>query len=433
MAGTERMGWKVAKSRAKLNQDGHVPAIDAAGKGPKIARKLTTAASIPSDAHIKVTPVRSGELEEIHVTAVPFLPRADAHTQTASLYAAVLEHLKDPGSLRIVVERVFGKLSARHAFLSARVEPLQATGIPTDGPVTYIEGAPVEGKELAGVHLTFIRESTPGVRIEPIGRGKSVSGFRVTSGEVCRVYLSAVHGLDPAFPHASAAEQAQRMFEHAGTLLDSAGLSYRKVVCTRIYLRRLLEWYDEFNGVRTPYYEKLGLMNGKDRVRIPASTGIQGKMSDDCECFMDVLAVSKGAADICPFTRLYNPLQSEATDYGSAFARGVCVDLPDARYVLISGTAAIDENGRSVHPGDPLGQTRRTIANFETILKAGGAALTDLYHVVWYCKDPSHATIVREEMTRRGWPRFPCAIVQADICRDDLLVEVDGSAVIPAV
>jgi enamine deaminase RidA (YjgF/YER057c/UK114 family) len=146
---------------------------------------------------------------------------------------------------------------------------------------------------------------------------------------------------------------------------------------------------------------------------------------------MDVLAVSKGPGDACPFTRLFNPLQSEATDYGSAFARGVCVDVPDVRYVLISGTAAIDENGKSVHPDDPVGQIRRTIANFETILKAGGATPADLYHTVWYCKDPSHARIVREETRRRGWPEFLCPIVRADICRHDLLVEIDGSAAIP--
>ncbi len=404
-------------------------------KGPEIAKGPTSAK--PSDAHIKVTPVRSGQLEEIHVTAVPYPPQTDVCSQTTSLYAAILEQLDDIRSLQIVAERVFGKLSAKDAFLSARVEVLKTARISSDGPVTYVEGAPVGGEQLAGVHLTFIRKGVRGVRIEPISRGENVSrsnrGFSVTSGEVCRVYLSAIHGLDPDSADVSAVGQAQRMFERADELLNSADLAYHKVVCTRIYLRRMLEWYDDFNGVRTPYYEKLGLMNGDGPARVPASTGIQGKMSDDRECFMDVLAVSKGSKDACPFTRLVNPLQNEATDYGSLFARGVRVDVPDVRYVLASGTAAVDRDGKSVHLNDPVGQARRTIANFEAILKAGGATPADLYHVVWYCKDPSYGKIVREEMRRHGWPEFPYPIVHSDICRHDLLVEIEGSAVIGAV
>ena len=432
MASADRIGWKVLKTHAKLPPERHnAPAASATRRGPDITKEPANA--MPPSAHVKVTPVRSGTLEEIHVAAVPDRPRADVRLETASVYAAVLQQIEDPGSLRIVAERVFGKLSAKDRFLSARVEALRTAGIPPDGPVTYIEGAPVEGAGLAGVHLTFVRGNSPGVRIDPIGGREGIRGYRVTSGEVCRAYLSAVHGVDSGSARVSAAAQASRMFERASILLESAGLSYRNVVCTRIFLRRLLEWYDEFNGVRTPCYEKLGLMNGEPSAPVPASTGIQGKISDDCECFMDVLAVSRRRGDASPFTRLFNPLQNEATEYGSSFARGVAVDAPDVRYVVISGTAAIDENGKSVHPDDPVGQTRRTIANFETILKAGGASPADLYHAVWYCKHPSHAKIIREEMRARGWPESPFPIVCADVCRHDLLVEIDGSAVIPAV
>jgi len=430
MAGAERIAWKTFKKAAKLNlgrvrYDASAPAV--IRRDPVIPREPTIV--VQSNSHIKVTSVRSGKLEEIHVSAVPHSPRNPARAQTTALYAEVLERLDDPRSLRIVVERVFGKLSAKDAFLSARADALKPTGMSPEGPITYIEGAPVEGNGLAGVHLTLVRGDSPDVRIQPIGEGENAAGFSVTTGDVCRAYLSAVHGLDPAAPGASSVAQARRMFDRADALLRAAGLTYSKVACTRIYLRRLLEWYNEFNGVRTPWYRKLGLMNGEKSSRIPASTGIQGKISDDCECFMDVLAVSKGPGDACPFTRLSSPLQNEATDYGSSFARGVCVDVPDVRYVLISGTAAIDENGRSVHPDDPVGQTRRTISNFEAILRAGGASLADLIHVVWYCKDPSHAKIIRRETKAGGWPQFPYPIVCAEVCRDELLVEVDGSAV----
>ncbi len=383
-----------------------------------------------SRERVKVTQVRSAELEEIYVTAVPHPAEPDAGVQTRSLYTAVLAQLGDVRSLHIVAERVFGLLTVREEFLAARAETLAGAGLSADTPVTYLQGAPVEGEALAGIHLTLVRTDQDTIQIEPIREGDRTWGVSVRSGAVRRVFLAGVHGLTPGKVGASPVEQAQRMFERADNLLRSIGLTYYNVVCTRIYLKRLLEWYDEFNGVRNPFYEKLGLLDRRGPSPVPASTGIQGKISEDCECVMDVQAVSTGAEDKCPFVKLHNPLQDEATDYGSAFARGVRVDLPGVRYVLISGTASIDEEGKTAHANDPLGQVKRTMANFETILSVGGATPADLYHGIWFCKDPSYGEIVREEMRRQAWPAFPFVIAQEDICRHDLLVEIDGSALI---
>ena len=44
-----------------------------------------------------------------------------------------------------------------------------------------------------------------------------------------------------------------------------------------------------------------------------------------------------------------------------------------------------------------------------------------------------YGEIVREEMRRQGWPELPYPIVHSDVCWHDLLVEIDGSAVIGAV
>jgi enamine deaminase RidA (YjgF/YER057c/UK114 family) len=220
------------------------------------------------------------------------------------------------------------------------------------------------------------------------------------------------------------------MFRRAEKLIGSAGMTYGNVVLTRIYLTRILAWYDAFNAVRTPEYERLGLLGEDASFRLPASTGIQGKISEDCEVFMDLLAICKGDPGTCPFETLHNPLQNEATAYGSSFARGVAVDVPGARYVLISGTASIDESGVTVHLDDPRAQIRRTMDNFKAILSAGGAGLDDLYHAVWYCKRAEYAPVLHEELSAAGWPHFPWAIVEADVCRADLLVEIDGAAVV---
>jgi len=343
------------------------------------------------------------------------------------MYGAVLAQLAGHASLHVVAERVFGRLCAKKAFLAARGSVLRDVGIGCDAPVTYLEGAPADGGAMAGIQLTLVRDGDTGVQVEALRDGGTVYGFCVKSDAVRRVYLPGMHGLADDASTRDAREQARQMFERTDRLLISAGMSYRQVVCTRIYLKDILDWYDDFNTVRNPFHERVGL-SGDGRHQVPASTGIQGKIAEACACFMDVTALLKTDTKTCPFTKLRNPLQNEATDYGSSFARGVQVEVPGVRYVFVSGTASIDETGATVHLGNPLEQTRRTMQNFEAILRAGGAAPADLYHAVWYVKAPAYAALVRDEMTRRDWPAFPYITVKADVCRPDLLVEIDGAA-----
>ena len=55
---------------------------------------------------------------------------------------------------------------------------------------------------------------------------------------------------------------------------------------------------------------------------------------------------------------------SEAYDYAkpSSFSRGIRIDLNGLAVLLISGTASIDEQGRSVHVGDVRAQLTKQIA-----------------------------------------------------------------------
>ena len=59
---------------------------------------------------------------------------------------------------------------------------------------------------------------------------------------------------------------------------------------------------------------------------------------------------------------------NEAYDYGSAFSRGMRIDLNGVTILLISGTASIDDEGRTVHVGDLRAQTRRTFDNISALL-----------------------------------------------------------------
>ena len=48
------------------------------------------------------------------------------------------------------------------------------------------------------------------------------------------------------------------------------------------------------------------------------------------------------------------------------------------QWVVVAGTTAVDENGQTICPGDPYGQTRTILQKIEQALKEAGANLNDV-------------------------------------------------------
>src|SRR5581483_2246542 len=78
---------------------------------------------------------------------------------------------------------------------------------------------------------------------------------------------------------------------------------------------------------------------------------------------------------------------NEAYAYGSAFSRGLRIDLNGLIILLISGTASIDDEGNTVHVGDFRRQTRRTFDNITGLLAAEGATWKDIVRTTCYLRD----------------------------------------------
>jgi 2-iminobutanoate/2-iminopropanoate deaminase len=125
---------------------------------------------------------------------------------------------------------------------------------------------------------------------------------------------------------------------------------------------------------------------------------------------------------------------NEAYDYGSAFSRGMRIDLNGLTILLISGTASIDEQGRTVHVGDLRAQARRTYDNISKLLAAEGATWHDIVRTTCYLRDIERDyTAFNEERTRfykeQGLDPLPASTgIQAILCRPDLLVEIEAIA-----
>ncbi len=129
---------------------------------------------------------------------------------------------------------------------------------------------------------------------------------------------------------------------------------------------------------------------------------------------------------------------NEAPAYGSAFSRGVRIDLNGLVILLISGTASIDEAGRTVHPGDLRAQVRRTFRNIAGLLEAEGATWHDVVRTTCYLRDIERDYRDFNEIRTAffawlGLDPLPASTgIQARLCREDLLVEIEAIAVVAA-
>ncbi len=157
---------------------------------------------------------------------------------------------------------------------------------------------------------------------------------------------------------------------------------------------------------------------------------------------MSCMAFSTDRDDI-KAVPLENPRQTAAFDYAAAyspespkFSRAMALSCGRYATIFVSGTASIT-NSETQHCGDVVGQTHETLDNIQALiaeenlaahgLPGHGTTLDGLAGVRVYIKhqeDYEKTRAVCEE--RLG--ELPTIYAVADVCRPDLLVEIEGIA-----
>lgn len=380
---------------------------------------------LPTDCcRLTVRPSVRESFTEYHVTAAIEGGMTVSEAAEAA-YGRVAALFIDKG-IQPIQEKVYGLSAVREIVLQTRDAIFRGRGLDRTMPITWIEGTPVNGCDFVGVQVWGIAPhgGDPAVVTveDPVnGRARlwKGNGFRM-------LHLPAVRTStlvrDPA-------EQARQMFLNVRFGLQSHGFRYTNVVRTWIYAARLLEWYGDLNRVRTAIYRDagLGLPGG---VPFPASTGIMGRCDDE-ECFMDVLALDTNGSDAASAEAIHHsPRQDSSFNYGSAFSRGMVLNIEGRKTVHISGTASINRSGESVYLGDAEHQSLDTLMSIAAILEEHGGTLQNITSATLFCKN-AEAYHAWERATKLlGVPALPKVCVIADVCRDNLLVEMEAVAVI---
>lgn len=134
-----------------------------------------------------------------------------------------------------------------------------------------------------------------------------------------------------------------------------------------------------------------------------------------------------------------NPRQVSAYHYppeygprSPTFSRASLVQLRQKAVLFISGTASIVGHA-TLHPTDVVAQTRETMANIAAVIDQAnrttshaGFSLARLHYKV-YVRHSNDLAPIRDELRRILGDNPAAVYLQADICRADLLVEIEAT------
>jgi enamine deaminase RidA (YjgF/YER057c/UK114 family) len=249
-----------------------------------------------------------------------------------------------------------------------------------------------------------------------------IHGAAWRTGDARYLLLGALIPPDPAAPPAA---QAAALWRHLRTSLGREGFTMENLVRTWFFNDRILDWYGDFNRARNAFFTKHNVFGSL----VPASTGVGASNADGAALTADALAVAPAGGGRLEISAVASPLQCAAYDYKSAFSRAVeCREAGGARHLLVSGTASIEPGGRTAHAGDLDAQIDLSLRVVAAILESRGMGWADVARAILYF--PRIAWMGRWEARRAalGLPPLPATFAHCDICRDDLLFEIELDA-----
>jgi 2-iminobutanoate/2-iminopropanoate deaminase len=128
---------------------------------------------------------------------------------------------------------------------------------------------------------------------------------------------------------------------------------------------------------------------------------------------------------------------NEAYNYQkpSSFSRALRLEFGDYKILLVSGTASVNEEGKTEHIGDFRAQCWRTYRNITNLLTAEGMSWHDVVRTTNYLRDieRDYAEFNKIRTSFFRWmnldPLPASTGIQARLCWETLLVEIEAYAI----
>ncbi|MHB1035407.1 MAG: dioxygenase [Pirellulales bacterium] len=307
---------------------------------------------------------------------------------------------------------------------------------------SYIPQPPCDGK-LISIEALGVGQGENEVHIQRAGEQLVIASHNGISWVHCAHVTC-----QTAAPHVY--DRSAIALESMRTLLARAKVRFDQVIRTWLYLGDIVgpegatQRYKEVNRARTDFFEGMSFVPdrraaGHNGPAYPASTGIG---TDGRDVILSCIALATDRKDIIAVP-LENPRQTPAFDYASAyspkspkFSRAMALSCGNYATIFISGTASITQS-ETRHVGDAARQTLETLDNIEALISPAnlaahglpglGTTLENLAFVRVYIKRQEDYPAVRAACRQR-LGELPAVYALADVCRPELLVEIEGIA-----
>ena len=347
----------------------------------------------------------------------------------------------------VLKQTLFIKAADLHNFLILRTqfETALTTFYGHPGPPTSFVGQPPQDDKIVSLEVIVPARFSSSAQIIYKSQG-NIRYLVFDSGTGKEVYAAGITGNTEK---TETAEQATAVFTSMAGILKQENLTFSHIVRQWNYIEdivgthkeseNLKQNYQQFNDVRTLYYNQADFNHG-----YPAATGIGMNTGG---VIIDFIALHPTAEQtILP---LSNPRQIDAHRYSQEvlvgralsrvpqkgtpkFERAKLVKSPDGGCIYISGTAAIVGQKHSLRE-TAREQTLTTLDNIAQLisrenLERSGYSISYLPKPAYlrvYVKKPSDLPAVQQAcLDHQG--EIPTLYVISDICRSELLVEIEG-------
>jgi enamine deaminase RidA (YjgF/YER057c/UK114 family) len=397
-----------------------------------------------SDEGIGYSTVELADVRHVFAAAVPRRGGSfseQAHDALRTI-AAVVDEQGARGS--IVHQAVFVDDVERIAECRQIIRNFYGSELPA---TSYIPQPPCAGKLLSIEALGVGRDPQAGaagaVEIQRVSEQLVIARHNgitwthcaqvVPRRDAAGVYAGTIHAL----------EEMRGLFEGVGVRFD-------QVIRTWLYLGGIVDddgpvqRYQELNRARSDFYRDTAFL--ADRLPAgcrspvyPASTGIG---TEGRGIMLSAIALTTQRDDILAVP-LENPRQTSAYDYSQRygakspkFSRAMALSCGTYTTIFISGTASITQS-ETRHVGNAAAQTEETLDNIAALISEDnlcchglpglGTSLESLALARVYIKRQSDYLAAKAVCERR-LGELPTIYAVANVCRPDLLVEIEGIA-----
>ena len=418
-----RQKWEHSVERGVAAVAGHQPRLvftEAASEAFKATGFSVVDLGKSSRVSLMLTPEAQGDFREQAektLAAVGAILQKAPHKMAVTSQTVFLRDGADQAACEAIFARHYGKKAPLTSFV---VQP------PCSGAALALEAWGISGQ---------------GVGVERFG----TKALAISYDGVRWVHCAGINSNE-----AGAYAQTMHVLRQMQETLKRAGTDFGHVVRTWFCLGRITgeedgtQRYMELNRARSDFYDEVRFSCSLPVPTIPqgiypASTGIGmtgGGLVASCLSFQ----THRKDAFLLP---LENPLQTPAYAYppkysvkSPKFARAKALVLGNYVTTWISGTASV-VHSETRYSGDVDHQTNQTIDNIERLIasenfsfhgiKGAGATLQDIAKIRVYLRRIEDFATCKAICERRFGP-VPAIYAVADICRPELLVEIEGVA-----